>query len=135
MRIGALAALAGVPTATVRYYERRGLSAAPPRTSGGDRRYGADTAECLRFIKRAQELGFTLQEVEELLALKVTDPHSCAAVEAAARGKIADVERRLVELERLRAALGRLVSACSSRVPTAECPVLEMLSEEENTGA
>lgn len=131
MRIGELAALAGVPAATVRYYERRGLIAEPRRTGSGYRQYDPETAERIRLIKRAQDLGFTLDEVRDLLELRVDDPASCAAVEAKTREKIEDVRRRIVELERLEAVLSRLADACAARVPTAECPVLEMLSEEE----
>ena len=130
MKIAELAAQAGVPIATVRYYERRGLIAEPPRTGAGYRQYGLDAAERLRFIKRAQDLGFTLAEVEELLNLRVADPESCAAVEAKAREKIADVRRKVAELERLEVVLERLVGACATHTPTEECPVLEMLTEE-----
>jgi Hg(II)-responsive transcriptional regulator len=130
MRIGELAARAAVPVATVRYYERRGLIAAPPRTRSGYRSYGPAAAERLRFIKRAQDLGFTLEEIEELLALRVDDPLSCTAVEAATHDKLADVRRRIAELERLEGSLMRLARACADRVRTAECPVLEILSEE-----
>ena len=73
MKISEVAALAGVPTATVRYYERRGLIAQAPRTGSGYRTYGSDTATRLRFIKRAQDLGFSLEEIQELLGLRVED--------------------------------------------------------------
>ena len=135
MKIGELASLAGVPAATIRYYERRGILADPPRTLSGYRRYGAGTAERLRFIKRAQELGFTLEEIEELLALRVEDPASCAAVEAKTREKIAHVAQKIRELKRLEAALSRLAEACTTRTATVECPVLEMLIHEDEAGA
>lgn len=130
MRIGDLAARAGVPVATVRYYERRGLIGEPPRTRAGYRSYNGAVADRLRFIKRAQDLGFTLEEIQELLGLRVDDPASCAAVEAATQDKLTDVRRKIVELERLEATLLRLARACATRTPTAECPVLEMLVEE-----
>lgn len=130
MKIGELAAQAGVPIATVRYYERRGLIAEPPRTESGYRQYGSETAERLRFIKRAQDLGFTLGEVEELLDLRVDDRQACAAVEAKTREKIADVRRKVAELERLEVVLERLAGACATHTPTEECPVLDMLTEE-----
>lgn len=135
MKIGQLASLAGVPAATIRYYERRGILAEPPRTHSGYRRYDVETADRLRFIKRAQELGFTLEEIEELLALRVEDPASCAAVEAKTREKIRDVARKISELKRLEAALSRLADACTTRTATVECPVLEMLIHEDHGGA
>jgi MerR family transcriptional regulator, copper efflux regulator len=130
MRIGELAVLAGVPAATVRYYERRGLIAEPARTRSGYREYGAAAAERIRFIKRAQDLGFSLEEVEELLDLRVHDQRSCAPVAEKTRRKIADVRRRIAELERLEAVLAKLADACAARARTSECPVLEMLTEE-----
>lgn len=135
VKIGELAHLAGVPAATIRYYERRGILPEPPRTGSGYRRYGPGTVERLRFIKRAQELGFTLEEIEEFLALRVDDPASCARVEAKTREKIAGVVRRISELKRLEGALRRLVDACAARAATAECPVLEMLVHDEDGGA
>ena len=131
MRIGELAALVGVPAATIRYYERRGILSEPGRTRAGYRQYGAETAQRLRFIKRAQDLGFTLEEIDELLALRVDDPASCAAVEAKTRDKIDTVRRKIAEMTRLERILDRIGAACASRARTEECPVLEMLSEEE----
>lgn len=131
MKIGELSALAGVPAATIRYYERRGILAEPPRTDSGYRSYGPEAAERLRFIRRAQELGFTLEEIHELLQLRVEDRASCAAVASKTQEKISDVAQKIAELQRLEAALHRLADACVSRTPTAECPVLEMLTDEE----
>lgn len=131
MNIGQLATLAGVPTATVRYYERRGLIAKAPRSGAGYRKYGPDTARRLRFIKRAQELGFSLEDVGELLALRVDDPAACPQVEAKTREKIAQVERMIRELSRMHEVLERLAASCRTRAPTAECPILEALLEED----
>ena len=130
MNIGEMAALAGVPTATVRYYERRGLIAKAPRTGAGYRRYGPDTATRLRFIKRAQELGFALEDIQELLDLRVDDPAACPAVEMKAREKIAQVERMIHELTRMRDVLEGLTESCRTHSSTAECPILEALSDE-----
>lgn len=135
MRIGELAALAGVPAGTIRYYERRGIVAPPARTASGYRDYGVETADRLRFIKRAQELGFTLEEIDELLALRVQDPDACSAVEAKTREKIAHVARKISELQRLESALTRLADACTTRTATHECPVLEMLIHEDEVRA
>jgi Hg(II)-responsive transcriptional regulator len=131
MNIGEVAALAGIPTATVRYYERRGLIAEAPRTEAGYRQYGAETARRLRFIKRAQRMGFTLDEIQDLLGLRVDDPAACPVVEGKTREKIAQVERRIRELTRIQEVLEGLADSCGALVPTAECPILEALSEEE----
>ena len=130
MTIGEVADLAGVPTATVRYYERRGLIDRAPRTGSGYRQYGPDTAERLRFIKRAQDLGFSLDEIQELLALRVDDPAACPAVEAKARSKIAQVEHMIRDLTRIRDVLEGLAESCRTHAPTAECPILDALLEE-----
>lgn len=130
LKIGEVAELAGVPTATVRYYERRGLIDRAPRSGSGYRQYGRDTAERLRFIKRAQDLGFSLAEIQELLALRVDDPAACPAVEAKARHKIAQVKRMIRDLTRIGTTLEGLADSCRTHAPTAECPILDALREE-----
>lgn len=134
MTIGEVAVRAGVPVATVRYYERRGLIAQPRRTTSGYRQYGAETVERLRFIKRAQEMGFSLEEVQELLELRVDDPAACPVVEAKTREKMTQVRQKVRELERLQAVLERLASSCRSHTPRSEYPILEMLAEEAHHG-
>lgn len=130
LTIGALAAAAGVGVETVRFYERRGLLPRPPRTPSGYRQYPPDSVERLRFIRRAQGLGFTLEEIGELLELRVDEVAACGAVEAGARSKIRQVEEKMAELQRILDALGRLVAACEAREPTSECPILEALEED-----
>lgn len=132
MTIGEVAALAEVPPATVRYYERRGLIAAAPRTRAGYRVYGEDTAERLRFIRHAQRLGFSLEEIQELLSLRVHDPRACRHVESVAREKVRVIEQRVLELRRIQRTLENLVRSCEARRPTDECPVLAALIEENN---
>jgi Hg(II)-responsive transcriptional regulator len=129
MTIGEVADLAGVPAATVRYYERRGLIAPAPRTAAGYRRYGPDAAHRLRFIRHAQALGFSLKEIQELLALRVQDPAACPHVEESAREKLRLIRKRVRELERMQRTLERLVRSCRARRPTDECPVLAALEE------
>lgn len=129
MTIGDVAALAGVPTATVRYYERRGLIAKAPRTDSGYRQYPEEVVVRLRFIKRAQELGFTLAEIRDLLDLRVEDAAACVVVEAKTREKLEQVRGKIRELQRLEAALERLTVSCRNRTPTAECPMLEALAD------
>ena len=132
MTIGELAAAAHVNVQTVRYYERRGILSAPDRTASGYRTYEAEALDRLRFIRRAQELGFSLEEISELLELRVEDPASCPAVEARTRAKLEDVRRKMSGLQRMEAVLERLVSTCAAREPTSECPILETLIEGEH---
>src|SRR6266851_4535416 len=95
LTIGQVARGAGVHLDTVRYYERRGLLPPPPRTAAGYRQYPPDTVRRVAFIKRAQALGFTLEEIDGLLALRVTPGRRCATVERRARGGIAPLDRQL----------------------------------------
>jgi Hg(II)-responsive transcriptional regulator len=134
MRISEVAALAGVPTATVRYYERRGLIAEASRTAAGYRQYGDEAARRLRFIKHAQELGFSLEEIQQLLELSIADPESCARVGATTKEKIQAVRQRLADLQRLERTLQELVRACERRRPTQPCPILAVLSDDEIGG-
>lgn len=131
MKISEVAALAGVPTATVRYYERRGLIAEAARTTAGYRQYGPDAARRLRFIKHAQELGFALDEIQQMLALSIDDPESCARVEATTREKIRAVRQRLAELQRLERTLQDLARACEQQRRTQPCPILAVLSDDD----
>jgi MerR family transcriptional regulator, copper efflux regulator len=129
MTIGAVAEAARVNVATVRYYERRGIIAEPRRTESGYRQYDESAVARIRFIRRAQELGFSLDEIADLLALRVEDPAACGAVASATRAKLEDVESRIRELERLRGILKELLGSCQARRATTECPVLELLED------
>src|SRR5579859_5740836 len=108
--IGALAKRAGVGIDTVRYYERAGLLAPRSRLSSGYRRYSELELARLRFIRRAQALGFTLKEVRELLSLSAQ--RDVARVKRTAQAKLTDVERRIAELEKVRMGLSKLIAAC-----------------------
>ena len=121
LTIARLGAAAGVGVETVRYYQRRGLLAVPP-SAGAVRRYGAEDVRRLRFIRRAQAAGFTLEEIGELLALDRSGDR--ARVRALAGERLAALDARIAELERSRAALERLRGACAagSKGP---CPILE----------
>ncbi|HEX9691413.1 MAG TPA: MerR family DNA-binding protein [Gemmatimonadales bacterium] len=130
MTIGQVASGAGVNIQTVRYYERRGLLPKAPRTPSGYRQYDPEAVARLRFIKRAQELGFSLEEVAELLELRVEHGAACQAVESKAKEKIAMVESKIGELERMKAVLVELARACDVREPTSDCPILATLSED-----
>ncbi len=131
MRIGEAARGAGVNVQTLRYYERRGLLPAPERKPSGFRAYDAGTVGRVRFIKHAQALGFTLEEIGDLLALRVNARAACGSVEARAKATAARIGQRIAELDRMRTVLLRLVRACRRRTPTGDCPILEALSESE----
>lgn len=127
MTIGRLAAAAGVNVETVRYYQRRALLAAPDRLGGGIGRYAPSALARLRFIKRAQSLGFTLDDVQALLSLD--EGRSCAAAREIGEHKLADVRERLQALRQLEAALADLVNRCSTTKRKVNCPLIEALMQ------
>jgi MerR family mercuric resistance operon transcriptional regulator/MerR family gold-responsive transcriptional activator of gol and ges genes len=128
--IGRVAAEVGVNIQTIRYYERRGLLAPPERSKSGYRQYSGDAVSRLRFIRHAQELGFSLNEVEELLGLRVARAGAaCDAVERSTRQKIERVKHKIASLQRMQRALERLAVACKSRRATEACPILEALED------
>lgn len=129
MTIGQLAAAAGVNVETVRYYQRRDLMAVPDRPAGGIGRYGPSALTRLRFIKRAQSLGFTLDDVQALLSLD--DGRGCSAARQIGEHKLADVRQRLQALRVLEAALQDLVSRCSTIKRKVNCPLIEALMQSE----
>lgn len=130
LTIGKLALAAGVNPQTIRYYERSGLFEAPRRSAGGYRQFGPAELGRLRFIRRAQDVGFSLSEIRELLSLRVHDPRSCGAVSRRVQAKIDATEQKIAELQRLRGALHRLQAACDARERTADCPVLEAWEDD-----
>jgi MerR family mercuric resistance operon transcriptional regulator len=129
MRIGQVAAEAGVNVQTLRFYERRGLLKEPQRRESGYREYDPDTVRLVRFIKRAQELGFTLREVEELLRLRETEDVPCGEVRAAATSKLEDIESKLKSLRAMKRALTALVDSCATEGTPRHCPILEALDD------
>jgi len=131
LTIGEVAKAAEVGVETLRFYEREGLIAEPPRRQSGYRQYPLETVRRVRFIRRAKELGFTLKEIGELLSLRVDPSTTCADVREMARAKIADIEGRIAELHRIREVLGRLARSCRGKGPTSECPILDILDERE----
>jgi len=124
--IGAVARQAGVNVETVRYYQRVGLVREPPRPHGGVRRYPAETVERIRFIKRAQQLGFSLGEVAGLLRLN--DGMHCRETRALAAKKLALVEARLRDLTAVRRTLRQLIAECDAGNERESCPIIESLS-------
>lgn len=126
MRIGGLADAAGVGTETIRYYERRKLLGRPARPYGGQRTYPPEYVGRVQFIKRAQAVGFTLDEIAELLALEQGTGH--ARARALATRRLAAIETRLSDLAAMRDALRRLVRACEHTHGRVACPIIETLA-------
>lgn len=124
--IAGLANAAAVNIETVRYYQRRGLMPEPARPPGGVRRYVSADAERLRFIKRAQAMGFTLEEIRSLLRLRTQ--RSCRATRELAVTKLRLVDANIGELRQLRDELARLVAACDANAEESCCPVIERLA-------
>ncbi len=122
LTIGALAQLAGVGVETIRYYQRRGLLIEPERPHGGVRRYGAPDVARVSFVKRSQQLGFSLDEVSELLRLD--DGTHCSDARTFAETRLADVRRKLEDLRRIEAALAELVDRCRAARGSVKCPLI-----------
>lgn len=130
MNIGQLSRRTGVPIDTVRYYEKQRLLPPPMRSASGYRHYEADDVLRLNFIRRAKALGFTLEEIRDLLALSSTHDGDMAAIRSAATDKLIDVEQRLAELTRVRDGLRQLVDACPGHGALDQCPILTALGGE-----
>lgn len=129
LTIGELAQRTDTTVETIRYYERRGLIAEPPRRASGYRQYPPDAQRRLRFIRRAQELGFSLREIGELLSLRTTS-QPCGEVQEQIALKVAGLDHRLRELSRMKRALEELSRLCEDSAPTDECPFLDLLEKE-----
>ncbi|MDB6046051.1 MAG: putative transcriptional regulator [Gammaproteobacteria bacterium] len=127
--IGELAKRAGVGIDTVRYYERSGLLAPHARLPSGYRRYRELEVAQLRFIRRAQALGFTLTEIKALL--KLSAQRDVTRVKRSAQAKLADIDRRISELQRVREGLAELVAKCPGHGRASDCPILLALGTEE----
>ncbi len=127
MNIGEAAALSGLPTKTIRYYEEAGLVAPAARGDNGYRRYSEQDVHRLRFLQRARGLGFSIQECRELLSLYEDKSRASADVKAIARQHLQDIERKIAELESLRDLLGELVAKCHGD-DRPDCPILQDLA-------
>ncbi len=130
LKTAQLASQGGVNVETIRYYERHGLLAKPPRTASGYRLFSAEAVTRLRFIKRSQELGFSLNEIKELLSLRVKPGGSCVDVLRKAESKIIDLDEKISHLQEIRKALVELTNACSGQGPVSSCSIIKIL----NTG-
>jgi MerR family mercuric resistance operon transcriptional regulator len=127
LTIGALAAEAGVNVETIRFYQRRGLLGEPERPPGSVRRYGPGEVARVRFIKSAQRIGFSLDEVAQLLQLE--DGTGCGQARAIATHRLQDVRQRLADLQRIEAALSELVTRCAGTRGRVACPLIAALEE------
>ncbi len=127
MTIGQLARNAGVGVETIRFYERKKLINQPKRPAAGFRRYDDETERRIRFIRQAQELGFTLAEIRQLLELRLDPRRGCAEVKAEAETKIAGIDGKLASLRAMRKALVEITVSCSGEGPTSECPILDAI--------
>ncbi|MEJ2644382.1 MAG: heavy metal-responsive transcriptional regulator [Gammaproteobacteria bacterium] len=131
MTIGRLAREVGVAAGTLRYYERLGLITPAQRTASGYRVYGDDAARRLRFIRRAQALGFSLEEIAELLALSDNPRASAGKVKRLTQKKVDDIQARIRDLQRMQQGLESLAERCSGHGHTAECPILAALNHDD----
>lgn len=135
LTIGQLADAAGVNVQTVRYYERRGLIEEPPRRPSGYREYPESDIDRIGFIRRAQGLGFTLNDIKELLSLRMAPGTTPAQVRDRVDSKIADVTEKIADLERIRGALTQMSAACELHGPLGDCPFLEALEAQPDAAA
>jgi MerR family transcriptional regulator, copper efflux regulator len=119
----------GVNIETIRYYERHGLLPKPPRTASGYRVFSDNAVKQLRFIKHAQELGFSLKEIKDLLSLRVRPGSSCADVRRKTESKMADVDMKIRRLQAIKQALSKLTATCVGEGPVSACSILEALDE------
>src|SRR5712692_1093899 len=126
-----LAKRGGVNLETIRYYERTGLLPKPPRSGAGYRQFLPESVRRVQFIKRAQELGFSLKEIKELLALRIAPGSTRADVRKRAEAKIADIEGKVQHLRAMKKTLVQLSETCCGSGPASECPILESLSLEK----
>jgi MerR family mercuric resistance operon transcriptional regulator len=127
--IGALAKAAAVGVETIRYYQRRRLLPQPARAPGAIRRYGREVVDRVHFIRRAQQLGFSLDEIASLLELETA--RSCAETRVLAERKLGVIEERIADLERMRATLDTLVKTCHAGKRAAGCPIIESLNSKD----
>jgi len=126
MNIGQAAKASGLTAKMLRYYERIGLLAPAGRTDSGYRQYGAEDLRVLAFVRRSRELGFSLEEIRQLLSLWQDRQRASADVKALAKRHIAELDLKIAELTRLRSTLGELVSCCHGDARP-ECPILDSL--------
>ena len=131
LKTGELAREAGVNVETLRFYERKGLLPTPPRRVSGYRDYPPESVGRIRFIKRSQELGFSLREIQGLLDLRVKPGTTCGQVRQRAEQKVLEIEEKITDLKAIQQALRNLIGTCSGRGPARQCPILDHLNQKE----
>ncbi len=135
LSIGQVAKQVAVGVETIRFYEREGLLDKPKRNASGYRQYSQEVISRLYFIKQAKKLGFSLNEISELLSLRVDPDTNCETVKARAIAKITNIDSKIEVLQNMRRALVKLTAACQGAGPTSECPILNFLgSQTDETG-
>lgn len=142
LRSGEVARQAGVNVETLRFYEREGILAEPPRRASGYREFPPDTVDLIRFVKRAQELGFSLREIRELLDMRKVPRRASKRVGCLVQDKVTEIDQKIRDLEAMRQALNDLLCACEGKGPAVECPIIESLNtcprcveaEDEDSG-
>lgn len=134
MRSSQVAARAGVNVQTLRYYERRGLLPEPGRIGSGYRSYGPDAVRIIRFVKNAQQLGFSLAQIGSLLDLASGGPENCDTARALASEKIAELELKIVSLTAMRDSLRQLVATCVPSRDRRVCPLLDSMDDSAGAG-
>ncbi|MDQ3521404.1 MAG: MerR family DNA-binding protein [Gemmatimonadota bacterium] len=125
LKIGQVAEEAGVGVETVRFYQRSGLIPEPPRRGTEHRRYPSDAVARIRFIRGAQNVGFSLKEIEELMALQITPGTTKGDIRTRAEAKVANIEEKIRDLQRMRDTLVKLIGACEGMGSLDDCPILE----------
>lgn len=133
-KIGEVASQADVNKETVRYYEKRGLIPEPDRRRSGYRIFTQRHIDQIKFIKRAQELGFTLNEIKELLELRMDENTTCSEIKSEAQDKYQDVVEKIEDLSRIKQTLVDLIDSCSGSGPKGDCTILDVLEGEEKPG-
>lgn len=131
MNIGQAADRLGVNVQTIRFYEREGLLPRLPRSAAGYRQFDADIIRRIQFIQHAQDVGFTLREISELLSLRADPDGSCDDVQCYAEKKIVDLEKRMAKLKSMKRTLENLSAMCESGLPATACPILEALDDDQ----
>ncbi len=129
--IGQLAKQTGVGIETIRFYENKGLIPEPPRTAAGYRQYPDDSLKRVCFIRHAKELGFSLKEIKELLALRASPKANCAKVRKEAEQKRWEIEQKIEALTKMKTALDELINQCDGNAAASICPILKSLNAPE----
>jgi MerR family mercuric resistance operon transcriptional regulator len=130
MRIGKVAKQVGITVETIRFYEKKGLIEPPMRNESGYRNYSEEVVQIVSFIKRAKELGFSLKEIKNLMALRYTPGTTCSEVKNQTMEKIEDIDRKVEDLLKIKGALTELASVCPGQGPLSHCSIMEALESK-----